>query len=1087
MSTPLRCLATISLFSVLSTYVSAQIKWVPQAPGPTTKGQVENIDDGEVVGAVNALAPHPTDPDILYVASVNGGVWRTANATASQPTWVPLTDGQRSQSVGAIEVDPTDATSATIVAGTGRFSSLRRQGGARIGVLRSTNSGKTWTVLDGGGVLAGVNIAAVVARGAAITIAANDADDSSRVGVWRTANTGGAWTHLSVDATSGLPPGACPDIAGDPANQARLYAVIGGGGLFRSDNTGAKWIKVSQSNKVMDGLIGSATNAKIAVGAKGSVFVAIVVGRELAGVFRSTDDGKSWTAMELPRTSEGGAHIGLQGGIHLSIAADPTNPQIVYIGGDRQPAQFFGGAESDGIFPNSIGAADYSGRLFRGDASQPVGTQWVHLTHSRTLGASGGGTASSTAPHADSRDMAFAANGILLEANDGGVYRRTDPQTNNGDWFSMNGDLQLTEFHSVAWDANANVVIGGAQDTGTPQQRLRSDLRWHSVTTGDGGVVAVDDLSVPGFSTRYSSYQSLIDLRREIYDAANVRQARISPALTLIGTGDPIVPMFYSPIRVNAVTPRRLIIGAENGVYESLDEGDTVAAIGPGLAVNETGSQVIAYGAQGNADALYVGSGTQVFVRSAAAPASLARSDDYPGGFVRGIAIDPRNAAIAYVVDEQRVFRTGNSGATWTEITGNLAQLSPGPLQSIAFTTATMPGAVVVGSDRGVFMAPGPAFTAWSVFGTGFPAVPVYHLEYDHADRVLLAGTLGRGAWTITIGQTTPPAPSPAGGPVGPTAPAPPAPQQPGGSEAPFEMRPGVIVDRARNVAYLMTPEGSTEAIALQTGNRLWNNTASAKPLTLARGRLVTQADREPNALRIVVLDPATGKEMLAVDRPLPAGVRASVNETLEGAVVAAARPTAGDPVVTWEYRERRKRGVPPDTDDTIARPTGTPAPAAAGTARGSGAFRFNPENGTIAPTDAPGPQPANVPRTAEVPTPERVAKVPGQQFFSADRRNVMVSAVNPEGNIWSRYRWTILDRASGNTVGSLTSHLAHAPFFVNGSQIVYETGPYERGESREPLKIRAADLQSGKELWSRQVRDVIMRTPRPGMEASRD
>jgi hypothetical protein len=1080
-----RRFATILLVGLCTAHVSAQLKWVAQAPGPTTIGQVENIADREVVGAVNALAPHPTNPDILYVASVNGGLWRTTNAMAPQPSWVPLTDGQQSQSFGAIEIDPTDATSSTIVAGSGRFSSLRREGGARIGVLRSTDAGKTWTSLNTGGLLTGLNIAAVVPRGATIAIGANDADNLSRVGVWRTTNTGAAWMQVSGVPTSGLPTGRCSDLASDPTNQARLYAVIGGRGLFRSDNLGEKWNKVSDT--AMDPLIAAAGNAKIAVGAKGNVFVAIVVGGQLAGVFRSANSGQSWTAMELPRTSEGGAHIGGQGGIHLSIAADPTNTQIVYIGGDRQPAQFINGAESNGIFPNSIGAGDYSGRLFRGDASL-ASNQWAHLTHSRKLGATGGGTANSSAPHADSRDMAFAANGILLESDDGGVYKRTDPRSNNGDWFSMNGNLQATEFHSVAWDANANVVIGGAQDTGTPQQRLRSDARWQSVSTGDGGVVAVDDVSMPGLSIRYSSYQGLWDFRREVYDANNIRQARISPMLTLIGTGNPLVPGFYSPIRLNTIAPRRLIIGAANSVYESLDEGDTVSEIGPGIVANEQGSQIIAYGAQGNEDVLYVASGSQVFVRSAAPPASLLRSDAYPGGLVRGIAIDPRNGAIAYVVDQQRVFRTANSGSTWTDVTGNLMQLSPGALQSVAFSTATMPGAVVVGSDRGVFTAPGPMFNAWSAFGAGFPSVPVYQLEYDPADRVLLAGTLGRGAWTMTIPEMTPPAPAPmpagaAGGGPGGAAP----PPQPGPSEATFELRPGVIVDRTRNLAYIMTPAGSTEAIALQSGALVWNSTAAAKPLAVAGGRLVGQADSATNSLRIVMLDPATGKEMLEAIRPLPAGVRASVNETLEGAFVAAAMTTAGDPVVTWEYRDRRKQGVPPDTQDTIVPPTGIPAPASGGAQTRSGAFVINVQNGSSAPADAPGPPPSLVPRTASVPAPERLANAPGQQFFSADRRHVMVSAVNPEGGIWNRYRWTILDHAAGNTVGSLTSHLSHAPFFVNGSQIVYETGPYERGETREPLKVRAADLQSGKELWSRPVRDTVMRTPRPGLEVSRD
>lgn len=62
--------------------------WEPLGPAPATDGQVEGIAQGEVVGAVNALAAHPTDPDVLFAAAVNGGIWRTGNATATSPTWV---------------------------------------------------------------------------------------------------------------------------------------------------------------------------------------------------------------------------------------------------------------------------------------------------------------------------------------------------------------------------------------------------------------------------------------------------------------------------------------------------------------------------------------------------------------------------------------------------------------------------------------------------------------------------------------------------------------------------------------------------------------------------------------------------------------------------------------------------------------------------------------------------------------------------------------------------------------------------------------------------------------------------------------
>ncbi|MCH8147080.1 MAG: hypothetical protein IH987_03685 [Planctomycetes bacterium] len=67
--------------------------WVSQGPGPAQFGQIENVlPDNEVVGAVHCLAAHPVNADILYLGGVNGGVWKTTNATAISPTWVPLTD-----------------------------------------------------------------------------------------------------------------------------------------------------------------------------------------------------------------------------------------------------------------------------------------------------------------------------------------------------------------------------------------------------------------------------------------------------------------------------------------------------------------------------------------------------------------------------------------------------------------------------------------------------------------------------------------------------------------------------------------------------------------------------------------------------------------------------------------------------------------------------------------------------------------------------------------------------------------------------------------------------------------------------------
>ena len=425
--------------------------------------------------------------------------------------------------------------------------------------------------------------------------------------------------------------------------------------------------------------------------------------------------------MDIPATTEaGGAVIGIhpggQAGVNLSLVADPTNRNIVYIGGDRQPGP------GDGVaitFPNSIGAQNFTGRLFRGNASAAPGTQFVHLTHSNSQGPAGGGTTNNSAPHADSRDMAFDAAGNLIEVDDGGIYRRTLPQTNAGAWFSMNGNLQNTEFHSIAWDAVSNRIIGGAQDVGTPEQREFGDPAWAGVTQADGGVVAVDDISTPGISTRFFSAQTLLfqgispNLGTRQFDAQNAFLGQAPAPLTVLGGGAAIQPQFYTPVVVNNANGNRLIIGAQNSVYESLDSGQTVTEIGVGIQANSSlQGEAIAYGAADNANMLYVGGdlgavgpGAQVFVRNGAHPASLlTASAAYPGAAVVDVAIDPNESQTAYVIDQGNVFQTQDGGTNWANITGNLNTFNPGQLRSVDVFSVADQNAVVVGTDRGVFL-----------------------------------------------------------------------------------------------------------------------------------------------------------------------------------------------------------------------------------------------------------------------------------------------------------------------------------------------------------------------------------------------
>ena len=51
--------------------------WVSLGPGPILQGQPKGLDPqgNPDVGAVNALALDPTNPNVLYAATTDGGVW----------------------------------------------------------------------------------------------------------------------------------------------------------------------------------------------------------------------------------------------------------------------------------------------------------------------------------------------------------------------------------------------------------------------------------------------------------------------------------------------------------------------------------------------------------------------------------------------------------------------------------------------------------------------------------------------------------------------------------------------------------------------------------------------------------------------------------------------------------------------------------------------------------------------------------------------------------------------------------------------------------------------------------------------------
>ena len=721
-------------------------QWVQRGPSPSFNGQVSSLPIGSVTGAVNCVTPHPSDADVLYIGATNGGVWKTTDATANFPTWAFVSGSFTSQAIGALEFDPTDPSNQTLVAANGFTSSLGNTGTGNRSIFKTIDGGTSWTNIDPNNEFSGVDFRGVAPRGNTVVVAVGS------TGIWRTTDNGTNWNQVSGATGSGLPIGTCLDLISDPNNNQILYAPVSrsaGNGIYKSMDMGASWFKVS--NLLIDALLATASNVELAVGNTNNVFVATVAPRinntlkadTLNGLFRSGNGGSTWASLDIPMTNEGdtliGIHVNGGGTRFLSLAADPNNPEVVYIGGKRQPNPF----------PNSIGASDYTGRLFRINASLPGTMQVAPITHNGTTG--------NFAPHADSRDMDFDANGDLIEGDDGGVYKQTSPVNTMGQWISLIGNLNIAEAHSMDWDANFNTAIVGLQDNGITEQRNPANLAWTNATSGDGGDVLVDD-QLSFMSTRYFSTQNLGGFKRRSFTSPSniMLGSEVSVSMINMATGQTIRNTdrfpFITPLAMNSQDGQRILIATNQALYESIDQGNTVNQILTPTIRRDFGMDILAYGAADNPDIIYTSRGNNVLVKTTR-PGNFAPAPGYGGQNVNGIAIDPDNSQSAFVIDQGRVFRTSNAGNTFTNITGSLNRNVVGDFQSIVYIPNAGNDMLALGTDLGVYVAEGPSFNVWSELSPTLPNVSIKELKYDEEDQMLIAGTLGRGVWTYNLTQ----------------------------------------------------------------------------------------------------------------------------------------------------------------------------------------------------------------------------------------------------------------------------------------------------------------------------------------------
>jgi autotransporter-associated beta strand protein len=761
--------AIIALPSAAFPQVQVNQNFVTQGPapsfGPTATVQSGDAPpNGNVAGAVGPIIADPIDANTFYVGSPGGGVWKTTNGGT---TWTPLTDNQSSLSIASLAFDPTDANRNTLIAGTGLTANgtvcstgpcfFTGSGGLRNGVLYSQNGGATWSEL-GGATLAGQTVDAVAARGNVLiagtfepSFAASAAQQ--RVGgLYRSIDGGANFTLVS--GTGGLPLGPVSSIVGDPNNANRLYAAVttpnaganANTAVFVSNDTGANWVQVfgaAQSNGTIQA--GSQTVLKIATGPGGAIAVGVVnmATNQVTGLFWSGNSGTNWTTLTVPVINNGS-----QAPVNFAIGIDPNNTNLVYVAGDR------------------IAAQPFTVTAFRIDATIPLVA--TSITNANT--------ANGSTVHADSRDIAFDANGRLILSSDGTLYVRTNPQDNTGAWTRLSGNLSLFESARVAYDAIGKRLMVAAQDNGVTIQAGRNTLNFNATHGADGINAFVNDvtLAAAGQTAFYGNTQGLGFMARIVLDAQG---NQISPNTALFGVGARVTcnggacgtavagSWFSSPWVNNRVDPTRMALGGDN-VYVTQDtlaggQAPTAGVVDLILTdLGATGSFVtkIAYGTQDNPNFVLVGAGNGVWQSTTAAAGSLVNVPAYAGLAPTGVVSDARSQNRYFVADNTSLFGTTNQGAAFTNLTANLPAGIIRPT-ALEFISNNGVNALLVGGLNDVANAQSPIAVAdsdaagvlsnWRAFGTGLPNSQVNAFSYNAAVDVLAVGTFGRGVFTL--------------------------------------------------------------------------------------------------------------------------------------------------------------------------------------------------------------------------------------------------------------------------------------------------------------------------------------------------
>ena len=681
-------------------------------------------------GRVTAVTGVASNPQLYYMGSTGGGIWRTTDAGHS---WVNISDGQLPVgSMGAIEVAQSDPN--VIYAGTGS-SKIRSNVSIGRGMFKSVDAGKTWTFsgLRDVGQISTIRVSPVNPNLVYVAALGNPFTPNAERGVFRSSDGGATWKKiLFVSDSTGaadleLQPGS-PNVifASMWRGERRPWTIISGareGGIYKSTNGGDTWTKLGGG--LPTGLFGR-SNVSIPAANPNRIY-ALIEAAPGGGVYRSDDAGATWTLVN------GAQNLWTRPFYYTTLEADPNNPDVVYVG-------------NEGWFKSTDG-----GKTFR----------------------------NATAPHGDHHDMWINPKNsdYMIQSNDGGANVSLD----GGRSWSTQDNQPTAEIYQVALDNQYPYRVYGAQQDNTtlivPSLPLGAGQaeEWRTGPGCETGPIIPNRTNPDIVYGSCKGQFSRMNLR-----TGEERQYWVGGESLYGNGGGTLIYRFQrvSPMEVSPHEAATVYYGSQY-VHRTRDDGVTWDKISPDLTAFPKGEPQEASGTPITRDAtgeevysviysirespitkglIWTGSNDGVFyvTRDGGTTwTNITPKDLPPGGRVQNIEPSPHRPGTAYYAYYRfllggdfapYIYKTDDYGKTWTRLTDGTNGIAKDEPVRVVREDPVRAGLLYAGTEFGMHVSFDNG-AHWHPFQQNLPATPVTDIKFGRNDMVL--STQGRAFWIM--------------------------------------------------------------------------------------------------------------------------------------------------------------------------------------------------------------------------------------------------------------------------------------------------------------------------------------------------